>query len=77
VSQLLVWFPNDDRLYWQLGEIMNSIGAVPEAVKVFDELSNKNLNGVREFKEHRRTLKESVDVANALVAVYGNDTARF
>jgi tetratricopeptide (TPR) repeat protein len=77
VSQLLVWFPNDDRLYWQLGEIMNSIGLVPEAVKVFDELSNKNLNGVREFKEHRRTLKESVDVANALVAVYGNDTARF
>jgi hypothetical protein len=77
VSQLLVWFPNDDRLYWQLGEIMNSMGLVPEAVKVFDDLSNKNLNGVREFKEHRRTLKESVDVANALATVYGNDAARF
>ena len=77
VSQLLVWFPNDDRLYWQLGEILNSLGLVPEAVKVFDELSNKNLNGVREFKEHRRTLKESVDAANALTTVYGNDAARF
>jgi tetratricopeptide (TPR) repeat protein len=77
VSQLLVWFPNDDRLYWQLGEIMNSIGLTPEAVKVFDDLSNKNLNGVREFKDHRRTLKESVDVANALVTAYGNDVPRF
>jgi len=77
VSQLLVWFPNDDRLYWQLGEIMNSIGLTPEAVKVFDDLSNKNLNGVREFKEHRRTLKESVDVANALATAYGNDVPRF
>ncbi len=77
VSQLLVWFPNDDRLYWQLGEIMNSMGLVPEAVKVFDDLSNKNLNGVREFKEHRRTLKESVDVADALVKTYGNDIPRF
>ena len=77
VSQLLVWFPNDDRLYWQLGEIMNSLGLVPEAVKVFDDLSNKNLNGVREFKEHRRTLKESVDVADALTTAYGNDGARF
>jgi tetratricopeptide (TPR) repeat protein len=77
VSQLLVWFPNDDRLYWQLGEIMNSLGLVPEAVKVFDDLSNKNLNGVREFKEHRRTLKESVDVADALTTAYGNDAGRF
>jgi tetratricopeptide (TPR) repeat protein len=77
VSQLLVWFPNDDRLYWQLGEILNSIGLVPEAVKVFDELSNKNLNGVREFREHRRVLKESVDVASALATLYGNDSAKF
>ena len=77
VSQLLVWFPNDDRLYWQLGEIMNTMGGVPEAVKVFDELSNKNLNGVREFRDHRLTLKESVGVANALATVSGRDAARF
>jgi tetratricopeptide (TPR) repeat protein len=102
VSQLVVWFPNDDRLYWQLGEIMNSIGfiqvvepgspgqdgskasqnvalvgLVPEAVGVFDELSYRNLNGVREFREHRRILKESLAVANALTTVYGNDSPRF
>ena len=77
VAQLLVWFPNDDRLYWQLGEIMNSIGFVREAVKVFDDLSNRDLNGVREFREHRRALKETLGVANALASVYGNDSARF
>ncbi len=78
VSQLLVWSPNDDRLYWQLGEILNTMGLVPEAVKVFDELANsRNLSGVRVFMEHRRTLKESVDVANALVSAYGNDTGKY
>ena len=76
-AQFLVWFPNDDRLYWQLGEIMNSIGLVREAIKVFDDLSNRDLNGVRKFRQHRRVLKESLDVANALASAYGNDHARF
>ena len=56
---------------------MNSIGLVREAIKVFDDLSNRDLNGVREFRQHRRVLKESLDVANALASAYGNDDAQF
>ncbi len=78
VSQLLVWSPNDDRLYWQLGEVLNSLGLLTEADQIFDELANtRNLTGVREFMEHRQALKESLKVANALVNTYGNDTARY
>ena len=77
VAQLLLWAPNDDRLYWQLGEILNSMGLVPEAAKIFDELSFVRKFGAREFMEHRRALKESLDVANALVDAYGNDTGKY
>jgi len=78
VSQLLVWSPNDDRLYWQLGEILNSLGVLTEADQIFDELANsRNLSGVRAFMEHRQALKGSLKAANALVNAYGNDTARY
>ena len=33
VAQLLVWSPNDDRLYWQLGELLNAMGSVQDAFK--------------------------------------------
>ena len=77
VSQLLIWSPNDDRLYWQLGEILNTMGLVPEAVKVFDELSFVRNFSTPEFKEHRHALKASVDVADALVSAYGSDTGKY
>ncbi len=53
VSQLLVWSPNDDRLYWQLGELLNTMGLVPQAVDVFDELSFTRNFSTRVFMEHR------------------------
>ena len=78
VSQLLVWAPNDDRLYWQLGEILNSLGVVVEAENIFDELANsRSLSGVRKFMQHRQALKESLKVANALVKTYGDDTGKY
>ncbi len=77
VSQLLVWSPNDDRLYWQLGEILNSMGPVAEADALFDELANsRSLSGVREFMRHRAAIKDSLKVANALVNTYTDPTGR-
>jgi hypothetical protein len=35
VQQLLVWSPNDPRLYWLLGEIYNARGDVATALKIF------------------------------------------
>ena len=78
VSQLLLWSPNDDRLYWQLGEILNSLGGATEADKIFDELANsRSLSGVREFMRHRQALKQSLAVLAALAKVYGNDINKY
>jgi hypothetical protein len=35
VQQLLVWSPNDPRLYWLLGEIYNARGDVATALRIF------------------------------------------
>jgi tetratricopeptide (TPR) repeat protein len=37
VQQLLMWFPADARLYWQLGELLNAQGDLSSAATVFDE----------------------------------------
>ena len=67
VAQLLVWSPNDDRLYWQLGELLNAGGVVQDAYKVFDELvNNRSESTVRELQEHRKILKASLDVVDAV-----------
>jgi tetratricopeptide (TPR) repeat protein len=37
IQQLLLWFPADARLYWQLGELLNATGDIASAATVFDE----------------------------------------
>lgn len=41
VEQLLVWMPEDIRLYWLLGELLNAHGDIDSAKIVFGELLNK------------------------------------
>jgi hypothetical protein len=41
VEQLLVWMPNDTRLYWLLGELFNAAGDVSAAKKIFNEVEIK------------------------------------
>ena len=80
VSQLLIWSPNDDRLYWQLGELLNSYGYVQDALDVFNELiDTRNESTVRELMRHRLDLKDALAVYGALSKTYGDEggTARF
>jgi tetratricopeptide (TPR) repeat protein len=37
LQQLLLWFPADTRLYWQLGELLNARGDIGSAATVFEE----------------------------------------
>jgi tetratricopeptide (TPR) repeat protein len=61
VQQLLIWLPEDDRLYWLLGELYNAEGS-PKNIRVarmiFDELAGFDGRGVRapELAEHRKDL---------------------
>jgi tetratricopeptide (TPR) repeat protein len=41
VEQLLIWLPDDIRLYWQLGELLNARGDVESAKIVFKEVLDK------------------------------------
>ena len=67
VAQLLVWSPNDDRLYWQLGELLNSCGKVRNAYKILDELVVvRSRTGIRELQNHRAVLKEALPVVDAV-----------
>lgn len=42
VQQLLIWMPDDARLYWLLGEIYNAQGDTAAAFKIFDDLAGFN-----------------------------------
>jgi tetratricopeptide (TPR) repeat protein len=41
VQQLVLWMPDDTRLYWLLGELFNAVGDAPAALQIFEEVANK------------------------------------
>jgi tetratricopeptide (TPR) repeat protein len=70
VEQLLVWMPNDLRLYWLLGELYNAQGDVTSALAIFDDLVAKG-SRFPELREHRRILQAHPRTSAAPVADTG------
>ncbi len=67
VTQLVLWLPYDDRLYWLLGELLNAHGNVPDAAAILDDVyRNRNYTGSAAVREHRKVLLEARPVAEAL-----------
>jgi tetratricopeptide (TPR) repeat protein len=63
VEQLLIWLPDDTRLYWLFGELLNAQGDVQGAAAVFEDcVWNRGWN-VETLKEHRRLVKEAKPAA--------------
>ncbi len=59
VRELMLAYPNDPRLYWLFGELLNAGGRVEDALKVFSELVDANqASNVRELVAHRRVVLE-------------------
>jgi hypothetical protein len=56
VQQLINWMPYDDRLYWQLGELMNAQGNIKAARMIFDELIVNRQYRAKEALKHRRAI---------------------
>jgi tetratricopeptide (TPR) repeat protein len=65
VSQLLLWLPFDNRLYWLLAELLNAQGDVESAVKIMDVLVATNFN-TPELWAHRKVLRQALPVAQEL-----------
>jgi tetratricopeptide (TPR) repeat protein len=61
LQQLLVWLPDDTRLYWQLGELYNANGDLESAYKVFDDCIWKYRFETPELKAHRQMLAEALE----------------
>lgn len=65
VQQLLIWLPDDNRLYWLLGEIYNARGSPEDlraAFTIFDDLVDLQKRQYRpqELVEHYRALEDKV-----------------
>jgi hypothetical protein len=67
VLQMLLSRPDDLRLLWLYGELLNVRGQVPWAYKVFDYLVNvRSLSSIRELYRHRSALKYALELVKEL-----------
>ena len=60
VQQMLMWHPNDARLFWQLGELYNAEGEAETAAKILDLCSYTQGYSNPHLLEHRRLLQSAV-----------------
>jgi tetratricopeptide (TPR) repeat protein len=60
VQQLLLWMPEDTRLYWLLGELYNARGDLEAADVIFDACVGSRGFGSPALREHRRLVKEAL-----------------
>ncbi len=65
VLQLVVWYPQDLRLYWLLGEFLNVFGHVVPASEILTELSANDLP-FKDLAKHRRVLRAGAALLAAL-----------
>jgi tetratricopeptide (TPR) repeat protein len=56
VQQLLIWLPDDTRLYWLLGELLNAEGDVESAQRILDDCVWTRAYPSEELKKHRQVL---------------------
>jgi tetratricopeptide (TPR) repeat protein len=60
VQQLVLWLPEDTRLYWLLGELYNANGDVEAAAKIFDEcVGNVRRFSAPDLRAHRMVVQEA------------------
>jgi tetratricopeptide (TPR) repeat protein len=68
VQQLIIWLPDDTRLYWLLGELYNADGDVEAAAKIFDDcVGNVRRFSAPELREHRQIVQEAKPKAAIVV----------
>lgn len=60
VQQLVLWLPDDTRLYWQLGELYNAHGDTEAAAKIFDDcVGNTRRFSAPDLRAHRLVVQEA------------------
>jgi tetratricopeptide (TPR) repeat protein len=64
VQQLLLWMPNDGRLYWLLGELLNAQGDINNAKTVLDQCADTRKINAKQLIAHRQVLDEAITARN-------------
>jgi tetratricopeptide (TPR) repeat protein len=67
VQQLLLWMPEDTRLYWQLGELYNAAGDTDAARRIFEDCVDNRRFEAPELRAHRQIVRESAPKAGPLL----------
>jgi tetratricopeptide (TPR) repeat protein len=60
VQQLVLWFPDDTRLYWQLGELYNAQGDIAAASTILEECVWTRRSTASTLQEHRKLTQAAV-----------------
>jgi tetratricopeptide (TPR) repeat protein len=60
VQQLVLWLPDDTRLYWLLGELYNANGDIEASAKIFDDcIGNVRRFSASDLRAHRVVVQEA------------------
>jgi tetratricopeptide (TPR) repeat protein len=65
-QQLSLWFPDDNRLYWLVGEVYNADGQVDAALKIMEDCLWARRFDAPELRQHRLILQEEKPKTGAL-----------
>lgn len=60
VQQLLVWLPEDTRLYWLYGELLNAQGDISAAAQVFEDCVWSRRFDATALREHRQIVQAAL-----------------
>jgi hypothetical protein len=65
VQQLVLWYPSDERLLWQLAELYNANGDLRAADQLFDQVIRDLHIESQDARDHRTIVKERVEWVRA------------
>lgn len=60
VQQLLLWMPDDARLYWLLGELYYAAGDIDSAATIFGECVDSRRLDARALRERRKAVLDAI-----------------
>jgi tetratricopeptide (TPR) repeat protein len=76
LQQLVLWLPDDTRLYWQLGEMYNANGDIGAAAKIFDDcVGNVRRLSAPDLRAHRLVVQEARPKASSPLVDLAPDRA--
>ena len=71
MQQLCIWLPDDTRLYWLYGELLNAQGDFKLAREVFNDCVDLRRDNDKLLAAHRRVLNDAAEEAAAAASRIG------